>query len=94
MIVLSWNIRGLNSRGKQRYLQDRIRKEKPNIVVIQETKMESQQLETLINKLKIGYEVMALDAVATTGGLAILWNPEEIVFDHWFSLPRILSGVF
>lgn len=24
----------------------------------------------------------------------ILWNPGEIVFDEWISLPKILSGIF
>eukprot|EP00253_Pinus_taeda_P029063 PITA_29063 len=37
---------------------------------------------------------MALDAVATAGGMAILWNPKEVIFEHWYSLPRILSGLF
>ena len=72
MIVLSWNIRGLNSQGKQRYLKERVKKDKPSIMLIQETKMECQQLAETVKKLKLGYEVMALDAVATTGGLAIL----------------------
>lgn len=94
MIVTSWNIRGLNSKGKQRYLKERVKKDKPSIMIIQETKMEWQQLVGTIQKLKLGYEVMALDAVETAGGLEILWNPEEIIFESWYSLPRILTGLF
>lgn len=40
------------------------------------------------------YEVMAQDAVGSAGGLAIIWNPEEVIFENWISLPRILTGMF
>jgi len=36
MIVISWNIRGLNSKGKHRYLKERLKKDKPGIIIIQE----------------------------------------------------------
>jgi len=42
MIITSWNIRGLNSKGKHRYLKERLKKDKPNIMLIQETKMNQQ----------------------------------------------------
>lgn len=42
MIIRSWNVRGLNSKGKQRYLKERLKKEKPSIMLIQETKMDQQ----------------------------------------------------
>ena len=87
MIVTSWNIRGLNSKGKQRYLRDRVKKEKPSIMIIQETKISSQKLEEIMRKYKIHYEVMGQDATGTTGGLAISWNPEEVQFKNWVSLP-------
>lgn len=32
--------------------------------------------------------------MGTSGGLAILWNPEEVLFSNWISLSRILSGLF
>eukprot|EP00253_Pinus_taeda_P036244 PITA_36244 len=37
---------------------------------------------------------MGQDAIGTTGGLAITWNPEELIFENWTSLPRILTGSF
>lgn len=94
MIITSWNIRGLNSKGKQRYLKERVKKDKPSIMILQETKMEWQQLTEIIRKMRLGYEVIAQDAVATARGLAIIWNPEEIIFENWISLPKMLSGVF
>jgi len=94
MIVTSWNIRGLNSKGKQRYLKERVKKDQPSIMIIQETKINSQKLEEIARKYKIQYEVIAQDVTGTAGGLAILWNPEEVQVKDWVSLPRILSGSF
>lgn len=94
MIITRWNIRGLNSKGKQRYLKERVRKDKPSIMMIQETKMNHQQIQEILEKSRSKYEVMAQDAVGSAGGLTILWNTEEVIFENWISLPRILSGVF
>eukprot|EP00253_Pinus_taeda_P009427 PITA_09427 len=93
MIFTSWNIRGLNNKGKQRYLKDRLRKDKPSIMIIQETKMNQQQIKEILEKSKSKYDVMAQDEDGPTGGLAVLWNTEEVIFENWISLPRILSGV-
>jgi exonuclease III len=38
MKIISWNIRGLNGRSKQKLLQDMIIAEKPDIMMLQETK--------------------------------------------------------
>ena len=78
MIIISWNIRGLNSKGKQRHLQDRIVKEKPHIILLQETKLSGERLTQIVERLKPHYEVMAIDANGTAGGTAILWNPSEL----------------
>jgi len=45
-----------------------------------------------LNKNRSRYEIMGLDAIGSAGGLIIIWNPEEIHFSNWMSLPRILSG--
>ena len=74
MIFTSWNIRGLNSKGKQRYLKDRLRKDKPSIMIIQETKMNQQQIKEILEKSKSKYDVMAQDTDEAAGGLAVLWN--------------------
>ena len=37
---------------------------------------------------------MAIDSRGTAGGIAILWNPTEIVAEEWMGLPRILTGNF
>eukprot|EP00253_Pinus_taeda_P003988 PITA_03988 len=62
-------------------------------MIIQETKMKQQQIQAILDKSKSKFEVMAQDAEGSAGGLAILWNLEEVTFENWISLPRILSGV-
>ena len=94
MKVLSWNIRGLNSKGKQRYLKEKLQVEKPQVMMLQETKVTGQKLETILKSFKMQYEVMAIDARGTSGGIAILWNGAEIVADRWIGLPRILTATF
>jgi len=82
MIVISWNIRGLNSRGKQRYLKERLKKDKPGIMIIQETKISMKQMEGIIKKGKMQYEVMGQDGIGSVGGIAIMWNPNGIIFEN------------
>jgi exonuclease III len=44
MKVLSWNIRGLNSKGKHRHLKEKLQAEKPQVMLLQETKVSGQKL--------------------------------------------------
>eukprot|EP00253_Pinus_taeda_P027563 PITA_27563 len=92
MIITSWNIRCLNSRGKQRYLKERLKKDKPSIMIIHGTKINKRNLKKNLENFKPQYQVMDRDANGSAGGFAILWNPREIMFDEWISLPKILSG--
>ena len=80
MIIVSWNIRGLNSKGKQRYIKEKLKKEKPSIMILQETKITMQQMEGIIRNSKLHYEIMGRDAIGSAGGIAILWNPDDIIF--------------
>jgi len=45
VIITTWNIRGLNSRGKQRYLGERLKKDKPIIMIIKETKIKEKKVK-------------------------------------------------
>lgn len=44
MIILSWNIRGLGSRVKKRFQIKIIKDRRPNIMFIQESKLEQVEL--------------------------------------------------
>lgn len=52
MIFTTWNIRGLNSKGKQRYLKERLRRDKPNIMLIHETKVRERKLREIMKQLQ------------------------------------------
>jgi len=94
MILTSWNIRGLNSKGKQRHLAARLKKDKPQIMLLQETKIPSQKMEEILNKIKPRYEQVTIDAKGSAGGIIILWNLAEVLTDWWIRIPRILIGRF
>ena len=36
--------------------------------------------------MKPRYEVVALDAKGSAGGISILWNPTEIMVDYWIEM--------
>lgn len=61
MIITSSNVQGLNSRGKQRYFKDRLKRDKPGITIIQETKIAELNLKEIIKSYKPNYEVIAQD---------------------------------
>lgn len=63
-------------------------------MLLQETKVSEQKLQSIINSFKMQYECMAIDSVGTSGGIAILWNAAETTADGWIGLPRILTGTF
>lgn len=75
MIITTRNIRGLNSKGKQRYLRERLKRDKPSIIIVQETKVSEQKLKEMMRKFKPQYEIIGQDTIGSAGGLAILWNP-------------------
>ena len=69
MIVISWNIRGLNSKGKQRYFKERITQEIPQMVPLQETKVSAEHLEEIGSIMKPRYEFMVIHVNRSTGVL-------------------------
>lgn len=79
MIITSWNISGLNSKGKKRNLVERLRKEKPELMLLQQTKILERKMDEIPNKIKSKYECMSIDVKGSAGGIAILWNPVEII---------------
>ena len=51
-------------------------------------------MPAIVHSFKPYFEVMAIDSRGTSGGIAILWNPAEIVVEGWIGLSGILSGTF
>ena len=75
MKVISWNIRGCGNPRKWKNLDQKIKQEIPDILFIQEMKCSSKGMDKISSKIWKGSQVMALDAVGQSGGIAILWIP-------------------
>lgn len=74
---MTWNIRGLGSTVKKRFLVKLIKEGKPDMVSIQETKLESVE-RIAIQKLWGGtnMEFECSNSVGASGGLLIIWNKD------------------
>ena len=51
-------------------------------------------MEEILNKIKPRYEHVTIDPKGSVGGIAILWNPAEVLADWWIRMPRILTERF
>lgn len=94
MIITTWNKRGLSGNMKQRYLKEILRKDKPRVIILQEENISELKLKENIGNCRPRYELVGQDPMGSAGGLAILWNLEEVCFKDWKSMPRILFGKF
>ena len=71
MKIISWNIRGLNNPHKHDILKNMIRDNRPDIFLIQETKMLKDKVEHL-SIFKEG-NIFWSDSDGASGGLAVFW---------------------
>jgi exonuclease III len=94
MKTISWNIRGLNGRSKQRILRECIKTENPDILLLQETKCAGREAESIFRSSWRGGEFLFQDSVGAAGGLAILWNPQTVTLIHPFSTKDTLTAYF
>lgn len=85
MKIHSWNVRGLGGVPKRWSVRECIRKYKPVVIVIHETKEES--LSPFLIRISIGCECSewaAIPAVGTAGGVLLAWNPNDVSkVDEW-----------
>lgn len=75
--MITWNIKGIGSRKKQRNLNNRIKEEKPDMVFIQETKCSMDKIREIHNKWLIKYEHLQVQGNNSTGGILTLWDPQK-----------------
>ncbi|XVF38861.1 hypothetical protein REPUB_Repub20aG0138600 [Reevesia pubescens] len=82
MKIMSWNVRGISSDGKQDRVRRLINRVNPNVVLVQETKSKKCD-NLLISKLwpfgKVDWLFSPADGAS--GGLISLWDRK--VFDKW-----------
>lgn len=77
MQIISWNIRGLGSYVKKKFLSKLIKKRKPDMVFVQETKLESTE-RFVVQKMWGGpkMEFVSSNSVGASGGLITIWNTD------------------
>jgi exonuclease III len=92
MKIITWNIRGLNGRSKQRILTDCIKEEILDIIMLQETKCAGMEAEHIFQRIWKDCSYFYMDAVGASGGLAIIWNPSHIVLGGPFSTAGTLTA--
>ena len=88
MKMLSWNSRVLGHPSKVLALRDLIHSEKPDIILIQETKLEQQEIRGIIDQQK-QYKGCTSDSRGSSGGIATLWDHNKWTYvsvnlqQHW-----------
>ena len=75
MKFLSWNLRGFNNPQKEYALKQYIFQEKIDCVLIQETKMSSENFCKLVGFIWLGSTFLHVETKGDLGGIAIVWNP-------------------
>jgi len=94
MKILTWNIRGLNGRSKQRTLRDCIKAENPDMLLLQETKCAGTEADTILQRIWRDCHFTSTDAAGASGGLAILWNPKSVSVHNLFSTEGTITVSF
>eukprot|EP00253_Pinus_taeda_P003930 PITA_03930 len=89
MKIVSWNCRGMRSSIKEEATKSLIRTESPDILLIQETKMEDKAFLHIARKLWKRSEGHVVSAHGVLRGLGTLWNTnkflkiKEVANTHW-----------
>ena len=94
MKILSWNIRGLNGRSKQRMSKMKIQKDRHVVLFIQETKCSDDLASKLMSRIWKDSRMIAIDARGASGGISITWNPLLATFSVATSSMHTLSASF
>lgn len=76
MKIIPWNIHGLNSPHKLDVLKNLVRDHRPDIIIIQETKMSKEKVEK-IKLFKYG-EFCGGSSDGASGGISIFWNLKRV----------------
>lgn len=94
MKLVSWNIRGLNSPGKQRLIKYVIKQEQPQIFFLQETKCNNSAIANILSKAWPGCHSVAVDATGALGGLTIAWSTQVIEFKDIHATHHMIQATF
>lgn len=77
MKIVSWNCRGMGTKAKEEAMNSLIRLEAPDILLIQETKLEDLVFLQASKKFWKKDGAHATSTHGASGGLGLLWNPNK-----------------
>ena len=77
--LMSWNVRGANDSNKRKLIKSFVRKQKVDLLCIQETKIQLMS-EGVVKSLGVGrfLDWRALEASGSAGGVLICWDKRSI----------------
>ena len=77
--IIFWNVKGLNDRDKRLRVRNLVRKWGPNVICLQETKMESIT-RAVIHSLWRGQHVdwSYLGSCGASGGVLLMWDTRVV----------------
>jgi exonuclease III len=103
MKVISWNCRGLGSKMKEEAMKALIMTENPDIMLVQETKLEENLFLQSSKRYWNKGGTKAISARGASGGLGTLWNASKYIMVagkkkctlvvHKVSTPRLEGGI-
>lgn len=79
MIVVSWNIRGLGSGKKRGVIRESLKKIKPDIVILQETKKEALDEWVVGSVWKARFKNwISLPSIGRSGRILLIWDARTV----------------
>ena len=72
MIVISWNVRGLNSGPRQKVFWELVRSHSPDVIFLQETKVSVECMMSIASKLWRNGLCQCIGAHGSSRGVACL----------------------
>ena len=77
--LMSWNVRGANDVNKRRIIKSVVRKQKVDLMCIQETKIQSMT-DGVVKSLGLGrfLDWRTLEAAGAAGGVLVCWDKRSL----------------
>ncbi|XP_057840889.2 uncharacterized protein LOC131050696 [Cryptomeria japonica] len=86
MKIITWNVKRWNAPDKRQLIKRGLDQLRPDVVFLQETKMNKEEASLLIRSWK-QWTGAFMDSEGASGGLGILWNPNNHKVEEVFVSP-------
>ena len=82
--LMSWNVRGANDVNKRRIIKSVVRKQKVDLMCIQETKIQLMT-DGVVKSLGVGrfLEWRTIEATGAAGGVLVCWDKRSLELLEW-----------